>query len=92
MAEPGGGRAGRYAFGLVLAVGFVGPLWFGQAGPDIPGPFPEPAEGMAIWGIALALWIALPLATYLMTASDEEGRLGPRRQCARRPSRAALAE
>jgi hypothetical protein len=81
-------RVGRYAFGLVLAVGFVGPLWFGQAGPDVPGPFPEPAEGMAIWGVALALWIAMPLATYLMTASDEDGRLGPRRAfaaAARRP-------
>lgn len=86
-------RVGRYVIGLALAAGFVAPLWFGQMGPTLL-PRRTVIEGTLVWGVAMTLWILLPIVTYLFVVSDEGGRLGPKRALealVRRPGATAAA-
>jgi hypothetical protein len=71
----------KWGWAVLLALGYVGPLWWGLEGP-MPAAVPASRRWLLVALLAGTVWIALPFLTYLREASDERGRLGARRALA----------
>jgi hypothetical protein len=85
--------AAKWGWAVLLAVGCVGPLWWGLEGP-LRATVPGSRRWIPVALLALALWTVIPFVTYLFEATDEQDRrLGPRRafEAAARRSRATVA-
>jgi hypothetical protein len=70
--------ASKWTWAVLLAVGCVGPLWWGLDGP-LPSTIPPSRRWIPVALLAVTLWTVIPFVTYLFEAKDERERLGPRR-------------